>query len=261
MHTDNPNHWKEHSKQWDQLSSPLRPNDDDMLIYQKFLNDNDKALILGVTPELVVLADDSICVDLCKERIDLLWDINKTAIQADWLNLPFDKNQFDVVFGDGVFTQFTYPEQCVELVDSVSSQLKHNGKFVTRIFVNNEDELLESIGVLAVTGAIGSFHAFKWRFVMALLNERSQVNIPVTDILENFNRNFPDREYLSNRSGWSIESINTIDVYKDSPAVYSFPTLHQLEAIRPDEFIIETIECGKYELSECCPIVVWKKIK
>lgn len=46
--------------------------------------------------------------------------------------------------------------------------------------------------------------------------------MPVTGILEQFETLFPDGNELSARTGWDLPVIGTIDVYRNSPAVYSF---------------------------------------
>jgi hypothetical protein len=81
-------------------------------------------------------------------------------------------------------------------------------------------------------------------------------NIAVMEILAQFNKHFPDREALSNRSGWDIADINTINVYADSPAVYSFPTLHEFMTTIPPAFIKTNVKVAEYDLAECCPFVV-----
>ena len=262
--TTSTNHWHNHSKQWDKLSSPLRPNHEDLSFYQKHATKKSRNLILGLTPELCCLSGKSVFVDSCGDRIKLLFDKNSLdqhAIQAYWLHLPLTEQQFDNVFGDGVFTQLVYPTEYTALFNNINIQLKANGKLVSRIFINNEIcTTAEEVVALANKGSIGSFHAFKWRFTMALLNERKETNIPVIDIYTLFNQYCPDRVSLSRNSNWDIKSINTIDVYKGSSSIYSFPTLSQLKTIMPNNFIEEAIHYGSYELAESCPIVVWGKL-
>jgi hypothetical protein len=109
----------------------------------------------------------------------------------------------------------------------------------------------------AVEGAIRSFHAFKWCLAMAIVAEADDPNIPVVKIRDVFNAALPDRARLARSSGWSAEDIDTIDVYRGSAEVYSFPTFEQLRAAVPGAFAdLRLVPAGSYELAERCPLVI-----
>jgi hypothetical protein len=72
---------------------------------------------------------------------------------------------------------------------------------------------------------------------------------------------FPDRDALSAATGWSREDIDTIDVYANSPDVYSFPTFAQLRETIPDVFgNVRLQACGLYPLAERCPLLVLERL-
>jgi hypothetical protein len=81
--------------------------------------------------------------------------------------------------------------------------------------------------------------------------------IDVRTIRDRFDNLFPDREALAAQTGWSIASINTIDVYAGSDTSYSFATL----AVLVEEAIgwfsdVRVVPSGSYPLAERCPLLV-----
>lgn len=109
---------------WDKISShfedwghPMRPNQEDVSIYQSLIGNGDRRLLLGMTEELLPFATESA-------------DLRYNGI--DWLNMPYPKEYFDVIFGDGVLL-VAGPE----LYDAVMPLLKPGGKFIARTFLRN----------------------------------------------------------------------------------------------------------------------------
>jgi hypothetical protein len=95
---------------------------------------------------------------------------------------------------------------------------------------------------------------------MAAVTQTGNPNIAVTAIRDAFDEMFADREELADATGWSGEDIATIDVYANSPDVYSFPNLAQLREAIPDAFThIRLVACGAYPLAERCPILVMER--
>ena len=110
----------------------------------------------------------------------------------------------------------------------------------------------------ALGGRIRSFHALKWRVAM-LLSDGPEFSVAVAEIHATFDRLFPDRERLAAAGGWPGELISTIDAYAGAPTRYTFPTLAAaLEAARPWFEAVE-VRRGRYELSDCCPIVAFRR--
>ncbi|TGS14923.1 hypothetical protein EN852_011530 [Mesorhizobium sp. M2E.F.Ca.ET.209.01.1.1] len=81
--------------------------------------------------------------------------------------------------------------------------------------------------------------------------------IPVTSILEQFDRIFPDREERSARTGWDLPVIGTVDVYRNSPAIYSFaPAAALIEEAKTFFDDVRLASTGTYGLAERCPLLV-----
>ena len=255
------NHWHDHAAQWSRITSPLRPHPQDVEIFKSVLKDIDgTCLLFGVTPELSEIHIPLVAVDSNIGMIGHLWRDNPTrsAFQANWLSLPFPHKHFGGALGDGCVNMLHYPSQYLTWFGQLERVLRNKALVTLRIFARPEN----CLSVNAVCEQVGqikqNFHAFKWRFAMALVAAQvpKEPNIAVMEILAQFNKHFPDREALSNRSGWDIADINTINVYADSPAVYSFPTLHEFMTTIPPAFIKTNVKVAEYDLAECCPFVV-----
>ena len=78
---------------------------------------NPHVLILGSTPEtreiILKAGNKLITIDVSQEMIDKTNQLIKTKrdkeeiVIADWLEMPLDDNQFDLIIGDGVYNNIT----------------------------------------------------------------------------------------------------------------------------------------------------------
>ena len=205
--------------------------------------------MLGVTPELVGLPWTRVlAVDRDPAMIAALHP-QPGAVAGDWRALPCADAAFDVVAGDGCLTTVAYPTDVAAVAREIARVLAPGGVAVLRLFVAPETrEALDAIE------PGGSFHALKWRIAMALGE-----SVRVEDIRAAFDARFPDRAALAARTGWDRAVIDAIDVYRDSPAVYSFPTLARtLAALSP--LVARDVIAPAYELGDRCPTVVLYKI-
>lgn len=255
------NHWNDLARQWNKLASPLRPCREDVETIQQALEPGDGlCLLLGVTPEFTGLPARLVAIDNSAAMIGALWPGNqagRNVVRGDWLDLPFAQNSFDTIIGDGSLTLLSYPLQYERLFAQLSRMLKPGGKILIRFFVSPEQgETCAEVCHEAISGRIGGFHAFKWRLSMAVAAESQSPNISVADTHAAFNRLLPDRKRLAEATGWSHEDIATIDLYRGSPARYSYPTLSQLRRVFPQCFKETGLTQGSYELAERCPILI-----
>ncbi len=221
----------------------------------------DRLLLLGVTPELAPLGKRLVAVDRNQTMIDHIWpgdSGSRQAIKGEWLALPFPPAFFSAVIGDGSFICLDYPNGYRRLLAEIARVTRPAGRIAIRAFLApDEPETIPALKDQVMSGRAGSFHAFKWRFAQALLAAAGDANVKVEAIREAFDREFPDRLSLARASGWSMEDIATIDFYKGSAEVYSFPTLAQFRAALPASFgVARAVPSGRYELAERCPLMV-----
>lgn len=255
-------HWSEYHRRWAQLGPPLRPNHEVVAaVRQAIAAGSEPVLLLGVTPELAAAATRVEAIDRNEAMIAQIWPGDtetRRASLGDWLDLRFPAGHFAAAIGDGSLNALPYPEAYRRLFENLARVVRAGGRCALRVFVTPDPcEPLEAVHDAVLAGEIGSFHAFKWRLAMALVAPGGDPNIAVADILEGFNRMFPDRALVARAAGWATDEIDTIDVYRNSAEVYSFPTMTQIRAAVPAAFInLRQVSSGTYELAERCPLVI-----
>lgn len=222
-----------------------------------------RVLQLGVTPALSGIGRELVAVDRSPNMITRVWpgdDGRRRAIEADWRSMD-PGGDFSAVIGDGSFNCVSYPIDYELVFDRLVAILRRPAVFAVRFFVTPEAcESVEALAEATRSGDVESIHALKWRLAMAIVAEQGEVNISAVDILARFERLFPDRAMLMRQTGWSIEEIETLDFYRGSSDVLSFPTIAQIAAVVPPGFSQPSLlSSGSYDLSDRCPLVtmVW----
>jgi SAM-dependent methyltransferase len=258
-------HWSDYHRRWARIGPPLRPNAE---VVQAFADaiagHDDRVLLLGVTQELAHLGRHLTAVDRNQGQIAHVWpgdDVRRQARLGDWCRLGDPDGAFSAVIGDGSASFMAHPDGLREFLAEMARVLQPGGVLVLRLFATPEyPEAIGEIHEHVTRRGIASFHAFKWRLAMTLVQRARDPNIAVTEIRDNFDRMFYDRRALSDATGWPMTDIETIDAYKGSTDVYSFPTLGQFKSAVPDSFrSLEKIDAGTYELAERCPLVVLER--
>jgi SAM-dependent methyltransferase len=242
------------------LRPPLRPTAGDVERIRRAIEGRDRrVLLLGVTPELSVLGTDLTAVDNSPRMLADVWpgdNTSRRAVLGDWTELPFASGSFEAVIGDASLN--AAPEQVEEVVAEVRRVLAKDGKTAFRLFCAPEEpEALDSIERDVTNGWIGNVHALKWRIAMSLACSTPQAVVPVFEILNAFDRMFPDREKLAAETGWPAEDIATLDAYVGADHSLGFPTLSSalglLGRYFRDTMVIEAVD---YPLADRCPTVV-----
>jgi SAM-dependent methyltransferase len=256
------NHWLDYHTRWARLRPPLRPDADVVAaVARAFSAHRGDTLLLGVTPELADVAPDVTAVDRSESMIASVWPGDtprRRAVKADWLALPFEPARFDAAVGDGSLNAVESPHGHATLLGEVARVLRPGGRAVIRVFRRPDPcECVADVIADALGARIATFHGFKWRLAMALAAERLRANLPVIDILAAFERAVPDRDVLAHRAGFAAADIETIDVYRGSREVYSFPSEEELLRVVPPGLVgAELVGAGAYELAERCPLLV-----
>lgn len=261
-------HWPLHARNWARVGPPLRPCAEDVAIVEAQVAAHARgaidALILGVTPELVGMAIPAgsmiTVVDREPAMIDALFtpQPGRRAFAGDWLTLPLRAGSIDVAVGDGACSVFAFPTEYRALAAELARVVRPDGLVVLRLFAAPATpETLADVGAALAT--IASFHALKWRIAMAIQSPERWV--PVAAIRDAFDQLVPDRAALVARTGWRADVIDHIDIYRDSPARYSFPTVDEVSAAFAPRLVEVSRHTPSYELGERCPTVVWRVAK
>jgi SAM-dependent methyltransferase len=260
-----PSHWNEYHRRWSRLAAPLRPDTDIVRAFERIVEGHDeRVLLLGVTPELAHIGKTLSAIDRSAAMIAHIWPgdtARATAQEGNWLHLPFADARFTAIMGDGSLSAVSWPQDYRTLLSEAARVLVPGGVAALRLFKTpDETQTLATLKADTLAGRSRSFHAFKWQLAMAAVTQTGNPNIAVTAIRDAFDEMFANREELADATGWSGEDIATIDVYANSPDVYSFPNLAQLREAIPDAFThIRLVACGAYPLAERCPILVMER--
>lgn len=261
-------HWPLHARSWSLVGPPLRPCDDDIAIVERAVRAwasrrppgaSADTLVLGVTPELVAMQLPAgatvVAVDKEPAMIASLFEPapDRRALAGEWLRLPLPDASIDVVAGDGGCSVFAFPSEYRVFASEIARVSRPGGLVVLRLFAAPPTpETLDDIRV--ALPSIRSFDALKWRIAMAIQSPERAVR--VSAIRDAFDALVPDRDALAAHTGWRREVIEHIDIYRDSPASYSFPTLDEVRAVLAPELVEVACTVPAYELGDRCPTLV-----
>ena len=152
--------WNKLAKKWAVGISPSRPSQEEIAIYENYLqkailkcNSQMKALILGATPELRdLLAKHRINATLVEinpnmaRAMDELLEYSdgkEKVVIANWLNIPIQSNQFDLILCDqGLFHIFF--EEWDNFFLEIRRLLKSSGHIIKGIFTIEKSEALNA---------------------------------------------------------------------------------------------------------------------
>lgn len=268
--------WSRNSAQWQLLSSPLRPCSEDLGLYQQALanwrdtqpNTSDRILLLGVTQELrgmVWPADaELLSCDHSRSMIDALWPgvtftgTSAAAICADWQEMPLRLASRNIALGDG-WASMVAPDALRRIAGELRRVLEPDGILATRFYLfPQRAEAPEAVAADALAGKMRSFHAFKWRFAMAVQGETDR-GVRLADIWDCFTVLLRDRQALSKHTGWTQETIGTVDSYRDAQSRYYYRRLEDYAQLLGPEFEIVSARYPGYELGERCPVIAARR--
>jgi hypothetical protein len=266
--------WKLWAHQWRLLGPPFRPSPEDLDIVRLSIKEcSDRlsgeglaALILGVTPEFAKLpwpAGTSLtALDQNPEMIRCVWPgstaLSERVFCGDWLEPPLSPRSFDIVIGDGVLSMLPFPEGYRRLAASVASLARPGATWNLRLFVRPDSpDPPEAVIDDLLANRIGSLHAFRLRLGMAMHGEDDSDGVCLADVWRYWEAAGVETARLVER-GWPIEVIRIIDVYRDSPSIYSFPRLEAAVAVIAEFAAVAQISRATYELGERCPSVSFR---
>lgn len=262
--------WSAHAQNWGLVGLPQRPSSEDLAFIFRYAtaslsaNQTSNACVgvLGVTPELVQGPwPEGVSIeafDRSEEMIHQHWSPHPSRPSrvhlAFWHDMPIANHRLGVIAADGVTTQFADKAYYSNFFKEMRRVLMPHGSLVMRSFVRHATGSLAEIRTQVHCKAIRQFGTLKWLIAMSLTDTTS-LQVPVSKIAEHFDELFPDRDALSTLTGWDRPTLDTMDAYRGSDVVYTFPTLGELITLMAPYFYVEAVSYGMYELSHCCPIL------
>jgi len=262
--------WEKHARQWNHIGPPLRPCPQDQQFVQTEVNDiarardRVEALMLGVTVELTAINWPANCsltaVDSSRAMLMQRWrapaGIKSAALQGLWEQLPVARKSLDLVLADGSLSILPNARGVAEVLHELAAVVSPGGRIVTRVFIRQETEPTPGEVIDAMRrGKYGNFHVFKWRLLMALHNSPTE-GVLLNTVYQTVCDAIPDRAAAACELGWPVESVNTIDAYRDVLGRYFFPCHAQFRELMGAD--LRELDClvPTYELGERCPTLV-----
>jgi hypothetical protein len=250
-----------HSNNWDKLKAPARPTQSVIDIYKSLIPDGD-IFLLGVTPEIANSYDSVIAVDRDIKMIEKVWPGDtdtKSATNSSWETFLTSK-KFDGIIGDVALTLLADKKSITTFNKKTFDMLKSGGTVAQRIFHKPKEIITRNmlIDMLSKPATV-NFNAFKWMMFMCYAEE-THSKIKLSNILKLFNQICPIREIAAKDTGWSIDDINTIDLYKDSDwEVIVMSKKEWLETVPKGSIKVQFTYNDDYDLAELCPILSYGK--
>lgn len=255
-------HWAARTTHWSKIKQPLRPHSSSIESQKQYIgNIPGDVIVLGVTPEFHSTFDCLLAIDRESIMIEKIWPGDtdtKHAILADWLDVELPANSYAGVVGDGSLNMVKFPVDAEKLLLKCFNWCKPGAGIAIRTFtrpdipVTFDDLKRESYNM----------DWDPWRCYMKMYIAATYgVNVPSAFQLEFFNLIYPDRVALSARTGWDIDQMNiSMNSYQNGKMNTSFPTRSEWLSVVPSDAIdVGFIENGPYQLSECFPVLRFRK--
>lgn len=267
--------WNDIPAAWDLIGPPLRPSPADVAIIENSLPglsscrspaSSFRTLLLGVTPEIATLhwpaGTRLTAVDRAAGMIAKVWPGNRedrTALCGDWLNLPFKERSFDFVIGDGCLLLLDYPDAYRRLADGVRQVLAEQGSLMLRVFCRpRQAETVDAVFQALQARQIGSFDAFKWRFLMAVQGEDVLRGVGLAEAWEIWHEIVPDPGAFAAKYDWPLAKVSVMDAYRNDPSTYHFPSVDEACTAMGSALMLAEQMHGAYELADRCPHLLFR---
>lgn len=253
--------WPKHSTNWDKIGVPFRPSQSDIDNFKAIVGDV-PILLMGVTPEIHNAFTTITAIDRDPKMISNVWPGDtetKTALNAQWESVVLAK-KFDGIIGDFALTMLADKKVIESFNNKSFSMLNPGGVTAQRIFHKPKDPVTREhlIDILSKPAAI-SWNTFKLLLMFAYSHE-THSKIKHSNVLKMFNEICPDRELASKNTGWSLQSINSIDLYENATQeIIILSKKEWLETVPKGAINVKFTYCEDYDLAELCPILSYVK--
>lgn len=269
-------HWHKHARVWSLISPPLRPSPEDLRLSQAWierliepLDGQNRALILGATPELALLDwlgnTQVYGVDRSLDMVRNAWPGQELkreglGINGDWRQLPLTDESMSVVIGDGSYSNVETVADYERLSAEVQRVLRPGGHLIIRLYVR-PDRMEDPNDVIAtLLGAeTDNFNAFKLRLMMAMAPD-PHFEVQVSEVFDVWASHSLDYDQIAQRTGIPREIIATIDNYEGSATRYNFPPMEYiLDHFRRYFDLVDIAYATSYGLADRCPTLRLKR--
>lgn len=267
-------HWNRHAVLWDLFGPPLRPSPDDLDVVARVVTQLSRespvrglrVLVLGVTREYARFpwprGSTLVAWERSESMIRHVWPGStaetERVIQRNWLDPTESRGEFDLVLGDGVLVQLSFPDECEELCRTLRAVLRPGGQCILRLFARPETpEEPDQVFADAQEGRLTNINEFKLRLGMALCAANGAHQVAVADIWKVWDQSARRDSRLRNR--WSADQKKTIESYRESIVSYSFPPLDLVLDVARRFLKVRDVCFPGYPFARGCPTLVLER--
>ncbi|MGA7410526.1 MAG: hypothetical protein WBW33_08570, partial [Bryobacteraceae bacterium] len=237
-------YWSSLAHSYAMMGPPLRPSREDVRHMQETVaawaaahsNRALNALLLGVTPDIANMpwpaAMTLVGLDSALPMTQAVWPGNiplkRWVVCGSWRAIPRAARSCDVVLGDGAINCVRYPAGCRDVAAEAWRVLRDDGIMVLRCYVQPAvQESPEDVMAGMFKQPHPSFHHFKLRLLMAMQPSTGQ-GVAVDDVYRLWARQRFSVEAVEAQTGWDRAAIDTIEMYRETNTVHTFPNRVEL---------------------------------
>lgn len=261
--------WDALSKTW-HVEPPLSPAPSDVAFYERHVAEANpsRALMLGATPAIVSMRWPAgihlTATDWSEGMLQRVWPATRAPagagrVRADWRQLPYRDETFDVVVGDGCYSVFEHPTFIDLLNAEVARVLRPGGRFCIRS--HRRPATLEPIDKLfsdLLAGRPRNLDLFRWKLATAVQGD-TEKGVRLGDVWEIWHRHVPDAEQVGSQLGWTPRAIANMEAWRNSEARYVFPSLDFLHSEGRRRFSAVESTLPDYDWGDQFPrLVLWR---
>jgi cyclopropane fatty-acyl-phospholipid synthase-like methyltransferase len=232
---------KQYVEYW-KIQKAFRPTPEVLEVYEAHMKmisgrDDPYVLILGVTPELRMLALNHGCrvtaVDFDMVVVSAMSDFmdytkvdqrKEIILKCDWLTMPLEKHSYDLILADGSFNVLTNLTDYEKLLTKIYELLKPNGYVSTRIGVCPDNwtptKVIDILKEHRIR--VGNFVnvskspelTFKMMFSLEAYDEKSS-QMSYDKLLEEIRRLFENQKITKNEFDNLLESYSFLRFWKE----------------------------------------------
>lgn len=265
-------HWQRLAGAYELVGSPLRPLPEDIGIFERAADDwaaahqvdYPRALLLGATPAIALMGWPAgttlIGADESCHMIRSVWPGDRVGtrfgIRANWLHLPLPLSSVHIAVGDGSLSCVRHPEAARAACLSLRGVLAGDGLLLLRCFVRPEKpERPEQIFDEMFCGAIPTFSQFKFRLFLAMRQDLRS-GLALDELYRLWASYSIDPVRLAALTRWPLPEIETMEFFRDSSTVHTFPTLAEYRCLLHEHFDEAGMITPSYPLGGHCPILI-----
>ncbi len=264
--------WNGHLEQWKAgaVRPPFVPTAEDLSLLRQacpdalFEADMARVLILGVTPALVMApwpqGFEIFAVDFDRAMIEALWSEAAAAraqvICANWADMPFPDDYFDLVVGDGSFCALpsldAYPDVLAEIV-----RVKRNAAPIIARFFAQSDQPFSLLDLVHPDKGVATLDYTPSELRLLLLMALCQPDAKVDhrQLRQAITDNWGDPDAFV-AAGWpQHEEAAKTHLMLASQQVLNFPTLAQVEVQFAPFRLKPTVLQPEYRVGAFCPTI------